>query len=47
MIGSSASGVTNAVYVKDGKIVGIRPLNYEMNRDAKDFILYRIEGQNL
>ncbi|MGD0662520.1 MAG: molybdopterin-dependent oxidoreductase, partial [Syntrophorhabdales bacterium] len=45
LIGPSDSGVPTLIDVKDGKITRIRPLNYEMNYDKKDFNAWKIEAR--
>ncbi|MBN2041626.1 MAG: molybdopterin-dependent oxidoreductase [Spirochaetes bacterium] len=45
LIGSMDSGVPTLVDVKDGKIIRIRPLYYEMNYDKKDFNTWKIEAR--
>jgi anaerobic selenocysteine-containing dehydrogenase len=45
LIGSGDSGVPTLVDVKNGKITRIRPLNYEMNYDRKDFNAWKIEAK--
>jgi anaerobic selenocysteine-containing dehydrogenase len=45
LIGSMDSGVPTLVDVKDGKITRIRPLDYEMNYDRKDFNAWKIEAR--
>jgi trimethylamine-N-oxide reductase (cytochrome c) len=43
LIGPGDSGVPTLIDVKDGKITRIRPLNYEMNYDRKEFNAWKIE----
>ena len=45
LIGSGDSGVPTLVDVKDGRITRIRPLDYEMNYDRKDFNAWKIEAK--
>ncbi len=45
LIGSGDSGVPTLVDVKNGKITRIRPLNYEMSYDKKDFDAWKIEAK--
>ncbi len=45
LIGSGDSGVPTLVDVKDGKITRIRPLDYEMNYDKKDFNAWKMEAK--
>ena len=45
LIGPGDSGVPTLIDVKDGKITRIRPLNYEMNYDRKDFNAWKIEAR--
>ena len=45
LIGPGDSGVPTVVDVKDGKITRIRPLDYEMSYDKKDFNAWKIEAR--
>ena len=45
LIGPSDSGVPTIVDVKDGKITRIRPLNYEMNYNKKEFNTWKMDGR--
>jgi anaerobic selenocysteine-containing dehydrogenase len=45
LIGPADSGVPTLVDVKDGKITRIRPLDYEMSYDKKDFNAWKMEAK--
>ena len=45
LIGPGDSGVPTLVDVKDGRITRIRPLDYEMNYDKKDFNAWKMEAK--
>ena len=45
LIGSGDSGLPTLVDVKDGRITRIRPLNYEMKYDKKDFNVWKMEAR--
>ncbi len=45
LIGPGDSGPPTLVDVKDGKITRIRPLDYEMNYDKKEFNAWKIEAK--
>ncbi len=45
LIGPADSGPPSLVDVKDGKITRIRPLDYEMSYDKKDFNIWQIEAR--
>ena len=45
LIGPGDSGVPTLIDVKDGKITRIRPLDYEMKYDKKDFNVWKMEAR--
>ena len=45
LIGIGDSGVPTLIDVKDGKVTRVRPLNYEMSYDRKDFNAWKIEAR--
>ncbi|MGD0660257.1 MAG: molybdopterin-dependent oxidoreductase, partial [Syntrophorhabdales bacterium] len=45
LIGPGDSGVPTLIDVKDGKVTRVRPLNYEMSYDKKDFNAWKIEAR--
>jgi anaerobic selenocysteine-containing dehydrogenase len=45
LMGNGDSGIPTLVDVKDGKITRIRPLDYEMSYDRKDFNVWKMEAR--